>query len=392
MAGQQQQQGGGGGGDNSMDFFWIIVIVLAALALIWYFGRDYISRFVLEWRYYEFVAIKFILDYWNKFITLMGFSPVSTAKLQDWMAFIQSKPWPVSIDRVVQVSTEAGGYLRYPFGLILLIFGFILYRSAIALKFNQIFSMQTLRKYEKENWPQITPIAELNLVKQDIDQGVWAMALTPKQFCEQNKLMDLTIKGNDVIPTLKKAEAHRIFNKQMGPLWRGNLNTLPVYMQALLAIFAARANSDTNGASELVQQINRSASTTGKLNFTGFDKLLAKNINSNKLISRVLGSHAYVYTMMAEMLVLARTDGVLPTADFLWLKPLDRNLWYVLNSVGRRTAVCEAAGPFAHWLAEISLKRPMTVPMIEQAVQALEMALKEILFDHDDYAIYQEQK
>ncbi len=45
-------------------------------------------------------------------------------------------------------------------------------------------------------------------------------------------------------------------------------------------------------------------------------------------------------------------DGVQASADFLWLKPIDRRLWYMLNTVGRQTPFAEVAGPYAHWLAE----------------------------------------
>jgi len=87
---------------------------------------------------------------------------------------------------------------------------------------------------------------------------------------------------------------------------------------------------------------------------------------------------------MATLLELARTDGVLATAEFLWLKPIDRPLWYMLNSVGRQTAFPEIAGVFAHWVAEKRLDRPLKVPMVEEAVKALEMAMKEIKYEPDE--------
>ncbi len=35
------------------------------------------------------------------------------------------------------------------------------------------------------NWPQITPVLDLDLIKTDIDKGPWAMAMTPMQFCKR---------------------------------------------------------------------------------------------------------------------------------------------------------------------------------------------------------------
>ena len=56
--------------------------------------------------------------------------------------------------------------------------------------------------------------------------------------------------------------------------------------------------------------------------------------------------------LIASLLEMARIDGVLASAEFLWLKPVDRRMWYMLNCVGRQTAVAEIAGLFAHWQAE----------------------------------------
>ena len=90
--------------------------------------------------------------------------------------------------------------------------------------------------------------------------------------------------------------------------------------------------------------------------------------------------HAYVSTLLASLLEAAREGGVLATAEFIWLKPLNRKLWYLLNSVGRQTAVIEAAGPFSHWLAEKRVKRALKVPMIKTAVDALEESIADSLY------------
>ena len=81
---------------------------------------------------------------------------------------------------------------------------------------------------------------------------------------------------------------------------------------------------------------------------------------------------------MASLLQASRDDGVVPSSEFLWLKPIDRRLWYVLNCVGRQTPYSEVAGPFAHWKAERAMKRKMLVPMVDEAIRALEIAIKEV--------------
>ena len=88
--------------------------------------------------------------------------------------------------------------------------------------------------------------------------------------------------------------------------------------------------------------------------------------------------------MMASMLEGAREDGVQASADFLWVKPLDRRFWYMMNTVGRQTPYVEVAGPFAHWIAEKEAGRKLLVPMVEEATNALELALKEVVYRPDE--------
>ncbi len=51
----------------------------------------------------------------------------------------------------------------------------------------------------------------------------------------------------------------------------------------------------------------------------------------------------------------------------------------MLNSVGRQTAVTEVGGAFSHWLAEKKIGKAMKTPMVKGAVEAMELALDDIL-------------
>jgi intracellular multiplication protein IcmP len=119
------------------------------------------------------------------------------------------------------------------------------------------------------------------------------------------------------------------------------------------------------------------------MDFRGVDALLKKHENT-KVVQKILQSHAYVMTVMAAMLVGARMDGVQATADFLWLKPIDRRLWYVLNTMGRQTPFVESAGPYAHYVAEKEAGRKLLIPMIESATNALELALKSMVYHPEE--------
>ena len=56
----------------------------------------------------------------------------------------------------------------------------------------------------------------------------------------------------------------------------------------------------------------------------------------------------------------------------------------MLSNVGRRTAFVEVGAPYAHWLVEKRLRRPLKVPMIDEAISALDNALAQIIVNPDE--------
>ncbi len=374
MAGGGQPQGQS---DNSMGILWILAAIFAAAAFIWIAFKKAIIEFYFHVKLYE---IKFIGLFTNKLDDVQT-TIVST---------LNSDTSKLNFQDIVNVGQAVGSYLRYPFVVILFVMALIIYFSSSTRVFKRIYSMRDLVQAEKNNWPQIAPISHLDLVKTDINKGPWAMALNPMDFCKKNNLLEefkrpaqegmSRKEWSKVEVRLKRGQANKLFAIQLGPTWPG-INRVPPHIKALFGAFAARLNGDGKGAAELFANINKSSLT--KLDFTGAEALLKKHYNT-KLVQKVVNSHAYLLTLMAEMLAAARSDGVQAPADFLWLKPVDRRLWYMLNTVGRQTPFCEVAGPFSHWTAEKEMGRPLLVPMVEEATNALEIALKEIVYIQDE--------
>ena len=377
------QAGGGSEKDNSLDFLWGIVLIVAAALLIWYFGREYIATGVFYVRLYEIYAINFILGLYTKAALFLHIPWIpDTTALTYTAGEIQGKQLAADWSNVHMASNLVGEYLRYPFAIILAVCAFIVYNRNVTLKFKNIFDMKRLFNVEKENWPQITPVSKLDLVKEDIEKGPWAMAATPMRFARKKGLIeDSKVERGKRTAILDRSKTHKTFALQLGALWHSP-ETLPIHTRMLYAVFAATANRDRQAADKLLQQVSRS-SADGKLNFADVDELLDKYKNT-KLVRMVEPRHAYQLTVMASMLELARTDGVFACSDFLWLKPIDRRLWYILNSMGRQTAVPEVAGPFAHWLAEKELGRAMQTPMVEEAVKGLEVAMADLIYELDE--------
>lgn len=371
-------KGGGGAAqgqdEGSMGILWIIAACLVFGYLIWYLFK-----------------VQIIHGYFQLKLWEIDFISIFTQRLQDVRLFIlNSDAAKVTFDEVLAVGNAVGSYLRIPIVIICLGLALTIYFANSTRLYKRTYSMGDLAELEKVNWPQITPVLGLELNKQDINKGPWAMAMTPMQFCKRHKLLEeykvqpkegMTRKEmNRIEVALKRGHANKLFSIQLGTLWQG-IDKLPIHARALFAVFAARYHSDGAAATKLLNQL--SATSASKLDFTGVDELL-KKYQDHKAIQRLIHSHAYVLTVMASMLELAREDGVQASADFLWLKPIDRKLWYMLNTVGRQTPFVEVAGPYAHWIAEKQMGRRLLVPMVEQATNALEIALKEMIYQPDE--------
>ncbi len=367
---QSQQQG-----DNSLAALWLAVFFVAALATIIYVFRTQLAWFLIELKYLEI-----------SFISLFISDTVPIVKTLGTM-----QPSSLSMDKAGVVASLVGNYIRYPFcGLLVLLAGVLLFGHP-ALRFKHIHSMKTLYEQEKYNWPQVMPIEKIDLVKEPIEKGPWAMSLTPMQFAKKYRLLyeerevgakpKLGEHRERINVGLLRSEAHQVFALQLGGNWQG-VDRLPMHTKALFAVFACRANRDQDNAKMILDTVARSASS-GSLDFSGVEEIVNK-YKDTTLVKKVIEGHGFVLTIMASMLDLARQDGVLASADFLWLKIVDRPLWFMLNAVGRQTPPAEIAGAFAHWLAERKMGRRISVPMVEEAVKALELALKETIYVPDE--------
>lgn len=379
-------QGGGGQSDNSMAIIWIIVGLFALFGFIWYVFRAQISYFFLTIKLHEAELLSYLSNHLNLKAGVFD-------QLYVQLQYARDSAGSQSFNDLIQLGTAVGDWLRWPIIAMCVLFAIVIYFGSSTRVYKRSYSMKELANLEKVNWPQINPVTNLDLIKTDIDHGPWAMALNPMQFCKRHKLLQEVMpqraegmsrkQWSRIDVVLKRGEANKIFALQLGAMWRGT-KYLPDYTKALFAAFAARINADKDPAEKLLLQLNYSQGKS--IDMSAVDALIAKYENS-KLVQQITQSHAYVYTVMSAMLAGAREDGVQASADFLWLKPMDRRLWYTLNTVGRQTPFIEVAGIFAHWVAEKEAGRKLVVPMVEEATNAVELALKEVVYKRDEEGV-----
>ncbi|UTC24406.1 type IVB secretion system coupling complex protein DotM/IcmP [Candidatus Comchoanobacter bicostacola] len=377
----------GGGGqqqtpDQAQDFFLLVAFFVGLVIVVWYAYSEYVVRYVFTVRLLVGKALFYFLEGVDSVLDHIDPDLLSTNDLSAALRLMESSsPSLVDLDLFLSISTVYGKAFALP-NIMLAIAGvvYVMFFHRYS-KYSQAHSMVSLARQELKNWPQSACVVGLDLISENVKEGNWRMSERPLDFAKRYKLIIPERTKNITVARLDKDKARPVFAAQMGPLWEG-LEGVPPYVLALFAIFAARGAGDPDGARKLIRQIARSAGK-GALDFTGTRLLLAKHIRSEK-IGPAVGPHAYLYTAMASMLELARDEGVLSMCEFLWLKPVDRSLWYMLSNVGRPTAFVEVSAPFSHWLVEKRLRRPLKVPIIEPAIEALDKELANIIINPED--------
>jgi len=364
MAQQSQQSSG----DDSMAPIWLTLLLFFVAFIVWYFAHDYIVNFVFAITLFQAKLVALVLG---------------PQVLSEEIYFMQTiDPSAIDLNLLQDTLFRVGAYTRYPYGALLLLSAVILYRSDVTAKFHRAHDMKSLRAQEQANWPCIMPVVKQDLAKVDINVGPWAMALNPLEFArklnllrKEDPLLDGAKKGDEMTAGIRRVDAKRIFTMQLGPMWQ-SFDACSLPARALAAVFMARINRDRKSATMILDVLDKTT-VLGKPDYSVAFPVLAKYQNT-EIIKEIVQGHAYVLTVMASLLLASRDDGVVPSAEFLWLKPIDRRLWYMLNCVGRQTPFAEVAGPFAHWRAEQVMGRPALIPMVDEAIKALEIAVKEV--------------
>ncbi len=385
--------GGGGGGsanpgdDNALNIIWMIFFGFLLGTLIWVTWGEHFKYFFLWLKRTQLMIINFSMKILPLELLHLSWAQKEIAKALD--TAVNLRVDDLSLEMAEYLSLITGKYLSFPVILVLIFFCYFGFFKNPANKYKKTYNMNSLALQEASQWPQINPIIGLDLVKEPLNSGVWAIGKSPIDFCKENNLITISVVQNKEFKgsrnlsfnmVLDEDKAALIFAKQLGKLWRSP-ESLAIHQRALFAVFAARACREPNVSSQLLKQINMSSNSKNPnvLNFDNVDNICKKYYNQ-KIIQDLIHNHAYEFTVFIELLILARQDGVLPTADFLWLKPIDRLFWYVLNSTGRQTYFVEASGVHAHYLVEKSLGRALSIPYVKEAVKALNLALKDIIY------------
>lgn len=312
---------------------------------------------------------------------------------QDWILgqeFVVKpiKEWASSVDSADLTPQHIGLLTRTALTPLKWFFSFGLIAMAVLMifkgpgtMFHTRHTIDSLIDVQSRTFKAIRPFAKFNPQKQPFrapgtpvpaELPVFAEALSPEEWVAYH-----AIPMPDGI--MDEAVALKAFKQQLGPRWRG-FQDLPIHCRALMAGFALKAARKRDEGDALLNDIGASWSHEKGLQLSRrliskIDSIL-KDPKISKEIYMKASAHAYRTPAMLKALNVARENaGVLAPAQFVWLRGVDRDLWYPLNNLGRKSFHAEAMGAMAHYSAERLMGMPIPVPQVEDAVKALKSYL-----------------
>lgn len=138
--------------------------------------------------------------------------------------------------------------------------------------------------------------------------------------------------------------------------------------KAVFALWSAVAFGGQEGKAEYTEycrKLNMSAygSPTGKANLTVIQDLYNK-YRKNKQAANIFAMHHWEHTVLYAILEIAQRRGRYTTAEVLWLRPMNRVMFFSLNSCGSKTPHVEAASTFSQLAYERACHAHNRLPLL----------------------------
>ena len=332
------------------------------------------------------------------------FTPFFDEAQTAWTRIAEADPASLSWETMQKVLHYTGSWIRWPFELLLVLFGVAAIFMGRVGGLVRRFNMESLLRNNAESFPCLRPVVgrgKYLLSPESYDSGPWKIARTPVQFALENELL-LDEQGKPFTPEqalknglpstelpawgnarLDEKKALAVLTEQLGKSFEGYEGFSPC-RRALAVAFLAYANGDKKGCVNMLDMVSSSYNEIDGnadcpvLTDTAFEKRLKKAWARHKdvLSEKNMACHAaYELPWFMALLYRARQKGVLASSQFLWLRPMDRPLWYALNQCGGRAAWAEGFAAWAHYTAEEQEGKALTEPHVAPAVASLKEAL-----------------
>lgn len=338
--------------------------------------------------------------------------------------FSWDSPGRYTWDQMIKLTSATGSYWRWILTPISLYFCYLsLNRVSIEKEFSRTFNMRTLLKNNVKEFPYMAPVANIDLLQMPLYEGYWEVPLSPLEFAvKHNLILDSNNKTlpkqlfldkdnypNEDSSILKKTgpsgihldrmKTINLFSKQVGKKYSG-MESLPYYLIGLSAVFMLKiigGHKNNEKADELINLMSLSYKNEKNGKPISLDigdaREVYKNLEYNPLVQKAIKFHtAYVSTFMIALLINARKkSGVITTTQFIWLRPINKTMFLILNQIGGQRPFAESIGPWIHYLYEEMSSQPIYDMNLDTAFEDFCYDIAELGFI-DEYLINSRKK
>ncbi len=353
--------------EDFIKFFLILGTIISVSIVTWIYLHVQISSGIRWIRVGQIYIINLFSDHLKD--------------LQQQLIYLE--PSQISVRYIIFMTEWVMNFFKIPITVILALYAVASIFLDFDSKFTRKFGLEKLIEEHAKAFPVTTPITKFNPIKSGFrtlgdpvpsQMKSFAEALAPEEWVAYKAI---PMPNNE----LELSTTRQCFLEQLGRRWRG-VNKADHYVKALYVAFSMKANGLRRESDDFLSELAKCWSPKTGLRFSKPVRKIMKEHIDNPKTGRLMGKialrHAFTTTAMLRLLQEAREKGgVLASAQFIWLRDIDRNLWYALNNLGRNAVHIESAGAMAHYRAENSVNRPIPNPRFKPAIEGLVAYLKE---------------
>ena len=368
---QQEQKNG----DVEFLYFLMLIVACATIYAIWIFAKPLFVWISFTFSLPQVMLVDLIFNYGTEIKQNIMFMK---GVFRDASHALYVDPHSIKFEEMHLMSRRAGSKFMFISIPLILFMAYKIVKNMKGAGLTRSFSLagdtkkpgsekSSLAYYQAEHWKVFSTGAKFN---PDTLNDSELQAKTPMEWMRANN-----VAMNDDIDGLDDDAAEEAFEKQLGEQWQG-LDKAPLHVKALCvaAYSTAIREKKARQIKEKIAMIygshdqDKIESGIGAL----YDEYCA-NEKFKKTIEKRMNKHAYINTGLFGLLRWSREwGGVFASAEFRWLKAVDRSMWYGLNNCGRMSYHIEGAGIVSHFNSEHISKTPLVQPHIGEAIDGLD--------------------